>query len=421
VNGPTALVDVRPLRVHPEFRRLWIGTTASGFGSQFTSFAVAYFVWTTTRNPAMVGAIGLASAAPLIVFALVGASFADAVDRRRLVILTTCGQIVTSASMALLSTRSGGAVWPMFGLVAVSSGLSAIGFPARRALVPRLLPKERLQAGLALNHMSFQLAMLVGPTVAGLVTARWGTTACFAIDALTFAAGLYGVTSLHTAAPASGESRPGWRAVADAARLVARVPALAGAFLSDLCATVLAMPMALFPVLNQDKFGGSPQTLGFLLSAVAVGGVTAAALSGLVTHRQRTGVVLLACGAVWGVSLAGVGLTGSLAVVLVLLGVAGAADTWAVISRGTIVQLTTPESYRGRVSAMEHVVGAAGPQLGNFRAGLVAAASSGNVAIVTGGVACLLSMALLATRVPALRRFRVSSAATGDVEVGPQR
>ena len=197
MNGPTALVDVRPLRVHPEFRRLWIGTTASGFGSQFTSFAVAYFVWTTTRNPAMVGAIGLASAAPLIVFALVGASFADAVDRRRLVILTTCGQIVTSASMALLSTRSGGAVWPMFGLVAVSSGLSAIGFPARRALVPRLLPKERLQAGLALNHMSFQLAMLVGPTVAGLVTARWGTTACFAIDALTFAAGLYGVTSLH--------------------------------------------------------------------------------------------------------------------------------------------------------------------------------------------------------------------------------
>lgn len=99
--------------------------------------------------------------------------------------------------------------------------------------------------------------------------------------------------------------------------------------------------------------------------------MTTATLSGFVTHWQRTGVVLLACGAVWGTSLAGIGLTGSLAVVLLLLGVAGAADTWAVISRGTIVQLTTPESYRGRVSAMEHVVGAAGPQLGNFRAGLV--------------------------------------------------
>jgi len=137
VIGPNALVDLRPLRDHPRFRRLWIGTTASGFGSQFTSFAVAYFVWTTTRSPAMVGAIGLASAAPLIVFALVGASFADAVDRRRLVILTTFGQIVASVSMAVLSTRSAGVVWPMFGLVAVSSGLSAIGFPARRALVPR--------------------------------------------------------------------------------------------------------------------------------------------------------------------------------------------------------------------------------------------------------------------------------------------
>ncbi len=410
MNGPSALVDVRPLREQAPFRRLWLGTTASAFGSQLTTFAVAYFVWTTTHDPAMVGAIGLASAAPLIVFALVGASFADAVDRRRLVIWTTLGQIVTSSAMALLSTRSGGVVWQMFALVTVSSGLAAIGFPARRALVPRLLPKEQLQAGLALNHMSFQLAMLVGPTVAGLITARWGTTVCFAIDALTFVAGLYGVWSLPAAGPASAGSPPGWRAVADAARLVARVPALGGAFLSDLGATVLAMPMALFPVLNQSKFGGSPQTLGLLLSAVAVGGVTAAALSGLVTHRQPTGVVLMACGAVWGASLAGVGLTGSLAVVLVLLGVAGAADTWAVISRGTIVQLSTPESHRGRVSAMEHVVGAAGPQVGNFRAGLVAAASSGDVAILTGGVACVLSMAVLAAWVPALRRFRVSAA-----------
>lgn len=110
MNGPTALVDVRPLRGHPEFRRLWIGTTASGFGSQFTSFAVAYFVWTTTHSPAMVGAIGLAAAAPLIVFALVGASFADTVDRRRLVILTTLGQVVTSLAMVGLSTRSDGVV-----------------------------------------------------------------------------------------------------------------------------------------------------------------------------------------------------------------------------------------------------------------------------------------------------------------------
>lgn len=283
MNGPAALVDVRPLRDHSQFRRLWIGTTASGFGSQFTSFAVAYFVWTSTRNPAMVGAIGLAAAAPLIVFALIGATFADAVDRRRLVVLTTLGQIVTSVVMVIASTRSEGAVWPMFGLVAVSSGLAAIGFPARRALVVRLLPRERLQAGLALHHMSFQLAMLVGPSLAGLVTARWGTPACFAIDALTFVAGLYGVTSLAAPVATSGETQPGWRAVVDAARLVARVPALAGAFLSDLCATVLAMPMALFPVLNQAKFGGSPQTLGFLFSAVAVGGVAAAALSGLVT------------------------------------------------------------------------------------------------------------------------------------------
>ncbi len=303
-----ALVDLRPLRDAPLFRRLWIGTTTSALGGQLTTFAVAYFVWTTTHSPAMVGGIGLAAGLPLIVFALVGASFTDSVDRRRLVVWTTLGQVAVSATMAVLSRWASGGVWPMFGLVAVASALSAIGYPARRAFVPGLLAPNQLQAGLALNHLSFQLAMLVGPAAAGVITAAWGTTACFVIDAASFVVGLYGVVSLPRLGPSSSTARPGARAVAEAIRFTARTPALGGAFLSDLCATVLAMPMALFPVINQQKFGGSPQTLGLLFSAVAVGGVSASAVSGLVTRRTRPGVVLLACGAVWGASLAGVGL-----------------------------------------------------------------------------------------------------------------
>ena len=405
MSGPRSLVvDLRPLREHPGFRRLWWGTTLSAVGSQLTSFAATFVVWDVTRSPVLVGALGLAVAVPLIVFALLGGSVADAVDRRRLVLLTTAGQVATSLGLAALVLLHRPAVWALFLLVGLASALSAVGSPARRTFTAVLLPPERLPAGLALGQMSFQLSILLGPALAGLLTARWGASTCFALDAASFAVALLAASTL----PATGRSsthRPGVGAVAAGLRFVARTPVVAGVFASDLLATVLAMPMALFPVLNQEKFGGSAETLGLFLSAVAVGGVAASALSGTVTHRRRPGLTVLACGAVWGVALAGVGVAGPLPLVLSLLAVAGAADTWSVTARGAVVQLSTPEHLRGRVSALEHLVGAAGPHLGGLRAGLVAAATSGGVAMVSGGLACLAGIALLAARGRQLRSF----------------
>jgi MFS family permease len=403
----SALLDLRPVREVAAFRRLWVGTTASAFGGQMSAYAVLFYVWERTHSPAMVGVAGLATAAPLIVFALLGSAFADHVDRRTLLLWTTWAQVVVAAAMAALAAVGGGA-WPLLGLVAASSGLSAITGPARRALVPALLPQSRLAAGLALNHLSFQAAMLLGPVVAGVVTAMWGVEVCFAVDAVSFLAALWGIAGLpagqRTAAPTGNR---GVRAVVEGVRLTVRVPAIGGALLTDLVATVLAMPIALFPVLNEEKFDGDPQTLGWLLAAVAVGGVAASALSGVITRRDSAGRVLLACAATWGVALAGVALTDQLVVVLGLLAIAGAADTWSVVSRGTVVQAETPEEFRGRVAALEHVVGAAGPHVGGFRAGLVAGASSGSVAMLVGGVSCLVGVAAIAARCRALRTFRV--------------
>lgn len=402
-----ALVDLRPLREHPTFRRLWLGTTASGFGGQLGSFAVTFHVWDHTRNPLYVGLIGLFTAAPLIAFALVGSAFTDHVDRRRLALSTTWGQLVTSLLMAAVAVSSAG-VWVMLVLAGINSGLAALGIPARRTFIPRLLPSDRLAAGLALNHLSFQMAMLLGPALAGVLTAVWGTTMCFIINAATFVAALIGIAGLPATGAVGGIGRAGAAAVWAGIRFAARTPAVRGAFLSDLTATVLAMPVALFPVINEEKFGGSPQVLGLLTSAVAVGGVLASALSGLITRRNRPGLVLLACGAAWGMSLAGVGLAEQLPVVLSLLAVAGVADTWSVVSIGTVVQSSTPDSHRGRVASLEHIVGAAGPQVGGLRAGLVAAGTSGGTALVIGGVTCLAGIGLIAACTPQLRRFTVT-------------
>lgn len=403
---PSALVDTRALREHPQFRRLWLGTTASGFGSQIGFFAITYHIWDRTRSPALVGLIGLFIAVPMIGVALAGTAFSDHVDRRRLAIVTVWIQIATTLGMAGVAAWSSDGVWAMLGLVAVASGCMALSSPAWRALVPHLLPPDRLSAGLALNHLSFQMAMLFGPALAGVITARWGTAACLFVDAATFVAALVGLAGLPRVSPAAA-GRPGMLAVLEGVRFTARTAAVRGALLSDLAATFLAMPMAVFPVINQEKLGGSPEVLGLLTSAVAVGGVLASGVSGLVTRQARPGTVLLGCGAVWGAALATVGVSDQLWVVLVLLGVAGGADTWAVVSRGTVVQAATPDTHRGRVSALEHIVGVAGPQLGGLRAGLVAAGTSGGVSLVVGGVACVAGIGLIATLVPQLRRFTV--------------
>jgi MFS family permease len=401
-----ALVDVRPLRENSTFRRLWLGTTASGFGGQFGQFAVVYYVWQRSHNAAVVGLVGLVSAVPLIVLALAGSAFADHIDRRRLALRCTWLQLLVSAAMTVVAFTGLGGVPEMLVLVALMSGFSALAAPARQTFVPALLAGERLGAGLALNHSSFQLAMLLGPAAAGVLTAAAGLPWCFAFDTLTFTAALIGLTGLP-AGLTTGEGRAGVAAIKAGLAYASRTPQVRGALLADLAATAFAMPVALFPVINAQRFGGRPEVLGLFTTALAVGGVTASILSGLATRRRRPGLVLLTCGSIWAASLALAGVTNHLYAVLALLAAAGAADTWAVVSRGTVVQTVTPDAYRGRVSSLEYVAGVAGPELGNLRAGLVAAATSGAASLAIGGLVSLIATGLIALTTPALRRFSI--------------
>jgi predicted MFS family arabinose efflux permease len=299
-----------------------------------------------------------------------------------------------------------GSIVPVLVLVATQTACQALGSSSRRTFVARLLPREQVPAGVALNHVGFQLAMLAGPALAGLVLARGGLTACYLVDAAAVAASLHGVARLPAMRPDGTAARVDLRSTWDGWRFLLRRPVLSGSVVADLAATVLAMPVALFPVLNQERFGGDPRTLGLFLSAIAVGGIAAGFGSGSFTRARRPGAVMLVAAAVWGAGLAGVGVVSGLPATLACLAVAGAADTVAVISRGTVVQLATPDAYLGRVTSVEHVVGAGGPGLGNARAGAVAALTSASFAAASGGLACVLVVGVLAVADPALRRWQ---------------
>ncbi|GAA5135621.1 MFS transporter [Pseudonocardia adelaidensis] len=403
------LLDARPLRSSPPFRRVWVGNALSTVGGQLAVVAVLQQTWELTGSPVAVGAIGLAQAVPMIVFGLVGGALADAVDRRRLVLVTTLGQMVVAGLLAVQAFAGVGSLSVLLALVALQSAAGALGAPARRTFAARLLPADQVGAGLALFNLGFQVSMLVGPAIAGVMAARFGVGACYAVDTLTFLAALYGVVRLPPLPPDGAATRPGVAAVVAGWRFILGRPVLAGAFLTDVIATVLAMPIALFPVVNAERFGGDPQTLGLFLSAIAVGGIVAGLASGTVTRSRRPGLVMLVAAGIWGVALAAFGWAPSAWLALGCLAVAGAADTISVISRGALVQLATPDVYRGRVSAVEDIVGMAGPYLGNFRAGLVAGATTAGFAAVSGGLLCVLGIALVALTTPALRRPAMSA------------
>jgi MFS family permease len=401
------LADISPLRTSPAFRRLWTGTTLSSVGGALTSFAVPLQVYDITRSPFAVGVIGVAAMVPTLAIGLLGGALADAVDRRKLVLAATSGLAAVSAGLAIQAFAGLRLVWLLYALVAVESSLSAINIPARSTFVPRLLPPGQLPAGLALNRLSFQITLTAGPALAGLITAapHLGLSACYALDAVSFAAALYGVGRLPAMPPQAAAARPGPRAVAEGVSFIRRSPLLAGAFLADLSATVFGLPVALFPAINAGRFHGDPRTLGLFISAIGVGGLVSALLSGPVRHISRPGLAMLATVSVWGAAFAGFAIAHSLWLTLSLLAVAGAADTFTVVLRGTIVQANTPDQLRGRVMAADYVVGAGGAQLGNVEAGALGSLTSPTISALAGGLATIAAAIVVGVALPAFTRY----------------
>ncbi|WP_405840285.1 MFS transporter [Streptomyces sp. NBC_01518] len=397
------LIDVRPLRTSPVFRRLLIGRTVSTLGGFMTMVTVMYQVWDMTHSTVWTGAVGVAQALPMIGFGLFAGAWADRADRRRVYLTGTAGSAACSLLLAVQGFTGHVPVAVVLALVAAQSAFAAIGAPAQGVFVPRLLPKDQVAAGLALNQVTGQSMMLLGPAVAGVVLGWWGIGVCYLLDTLSFGASFYGAFGLPPLPPEGEKSRPGLHGMFDGLRFLAGHRVVRGALITDLAATVLAMPVSLFPLINAERFGGDPRTLGLFLSALAVGGVTATALSGPVTRLARPGSVMLCGAAGWGAALACFGLMTNPWAGLALLALAGAADATSVVARSTIVQTRTPDALLGRVTAAEQIIGQAGPNLGNLRGGLVAGWTSGATALFTGGLLCVLAVAGVGASTPELR------------------
>ncbi len=396
------LTDVRPLQASPAYRRLFLGNTVAQLGQQMTNVAVAIQVYSLTHSSFYVGLVGLFALGPLVTFGLYGGAIADAVDRRTLALVASAGLWSVSLALAAQAYLRLGSVWVLFGCVAVQAAFYALNNPARNAMVPRLLEPALIPPAAALNMASSNLGITVGPVLGALVIKGEGFAAAYTIDVVTFAAAYYALLRLPKMPPLHAGGRAGLRAVADGLGFLRRSPNLRMTFVLDLCAMVLAQPRALFPALAYKVYGGGAGVVGLLQAAPAAGAVVAFLFSGWIGRVRLQGLAVVVSVLVYGAVVGSVGLTTVLWVGVVLLAMSGMADMVSAAYRSTILQVAAPDQLRGRLQGVFIVVVAGGPRAGDFLAGSVAAAVGERVALVAGGLACIVGV-LLATALQ--RRF----------------
>jgi hypothetical protein len=398
------LSDVTPLRESPQYRLLYAGELLAFLGSQLTVVAVPLQVYLQTRSSLAVGLVGLAQLGPLLACSLVGGVVVDAVDRRVLLVWVQLARGALSLGLVANALRPEPALWPLYVLTAAGAGLQAVDAPARTAAIPAMVRRELLPAAAALHQILMQVGVVAGPAVAGLLVARAGLAAAYAIDVATFLLASLLALALRPLPPGAGAAHAGVASVMEGFRFLRGRRALQGTFLIDLNAMVFGMPRALFPALGTELFGGGPGTVGLLYAAPGAGALLGALTAGWVGGVRRQGRAVLVAVTVWGAAITVFGLVSWLPLALALLAVAGAADVVSAVFRNAILQLTVPDGLRGRLAAIHIAVVTGGPRLGDAEAGAVAALTSPQVSVVTGGLACLTGVALLAWRIPELDR-----------------
>jgi MFS family permease len=405
------LVDTAPLRLDRDYRWLWAGQTINGIGTQITRIALPYQVYVLTGSTLAVAALTTVQLIPILVFALGAGSVADAVDRRKLLLVTQLGLLACTAALVGLALLGSPSLVALFAVAFAAAGLGAVDQPARSSAVPRLVPPERLPAAIALNQLNFQVGSVVGPAIGGALIATVGLAGAYFADVLTFAASIIGVLMIAPLPPMGAVTRPGLAAIREGLRFVSARRVILSTFVIDLNAMIFGMPTSLFPALALDVFKVGPQGLGLLAAAPAAGAFLGALLSGWVSSIRRIGLAVIVAVAIWGAAIALFGLsTFSFGLALVFLAIAGAADVLSAVFRSTIVQFETPDELRGRVTSIHILVVTSGPRLGDIEAATVAAIVGPQLSVVSGGVLCLLGVVVVARLFPELGRHVAKTA-----------
>jgi len=397
-------IDVAPLRKYRDYRLLFIGQMISYLGTMVSYMAVPYQVYELTKSTAMVGALGLAQLGPVVIFGLLGGTFADRINRRRLLLISEAVMALIVLALLINSFLPQPSVAMIFVLVAILQAVTGFHRPAMEALTQKMVEPSDYAAVGALGSFRASSGAIGGPMLGGVLIAGAGLTGAYLFDLLSFVGALACVALMSRVPnPEPRETSP----LADAregVRFALSKPELIGTYLIDIVAMLFAFPVALFPAMA-EQWGGA-KAAGILFSAMAIGSLVATVFSGWSSKVQRHGRVVVIAAIFWGVFIIGAGFSSSLWIAVFFLALAGAADMFSGLFRGVIWNHSVPNVMRGRLSGIEMISYMVGPLLGNTRAGWVAAKSGVAFSLWSGGTICVCAVVFTAFLLPKFWRYR---------------
>jgi MFS family permease len=401
-TGPFAALQFR------EFRLLWGGQVFSMVGTRMQQAALLWHLYEITHSPFALGAIGFARVVPLLLFALIGGVAADALDRRRMMLVSQSIMGVLAAALGVWSLIGLRSAWPIYAVAALSAAVGAFDAPARQSLIPSLVPRDLLAKAVSLNSLTSQVAAILGPTLMGLLIARHSVGLVYCINAASFLAVIAALLAMRPAADETRVERPkvSLTAALEGLTFMRSAKLLLSLMLLDFLATFFSSANVLLPVYAKDILHVGPAGYGTLAAAPSVGAVLAAAVMSVLPPIRRQGMVVLWAVFAYGVATILFGM--SAAYWLCFLGLAGtgAADTVSTVLRQTIRQLATPDYLRGRMTSINQLFFQGGPQLGELEAGLVAGWLGAPFAVISGGIGCILVVLAMARYAPWLRDYQ---------------
>ncbi len=390
---------------HRPFVLYWLARFCATFAVQIIAVAVAWQVYDLTRDPLDLGIIGMVQFLPMLLLVLVTGSVADRYGHRLVMLVSLIVQVLCAAGIFLFAWRGLTTPMPIFVALTVLAVARAFFGPASQALVVYLVPKHDFANAVGWNSSAWQVASIVGPVAGGLLYGVAATVA-YGTSAVILAVATVLMVMIPSTPPPAEIRRITFASLFDGLWFIRKHKLVLGAISLDLFAVLLGGAVALLPIYARDILQLGPWGLGFLRAAPGIGAVLTAALLATNPVRDHAGRILLVFVGLFGLFTVGFGLSTTAWWSIVLLALIGAADMVSVVIRETLLQLWTPDEVRGRVNAVNMVFLGASNELGEFRAGMMAAWVGVVPAVVFGGVGAVGVAVVWALLFPSLRDAR---------------
>ncbi len=383
----------KPFKVlaNRDFRLLWTGQGVSQLGTQMRIAAIGWQIYLLTHDPLQLGFIGLCRVVPLVLCSLIGGSAADAVDRRKLLLVTEAVLMACSAALALVTLAGIVNVWWIYGIIIISSATNAFERPSYSALIPSLVPRHQLPNALALGTVNWQAATVVGPGLGGVLIALVGVQGVYFVDAFSYVAVIAALLLIHFRPLGPSGQKISIEAALEGIRFVWHKKILVAIMLLDFSATFFASATTLLPIFATDVLHTNELGFGILSGAEALGAVTASLILAWfnLNKYRRPGYIVLTAVFFYSIFTIIFGFSNWFPLSLLCLALIGAFDTVSMVFRHTISQLITPDEMRGRMQSVNMIFFAGGPQFGEVEAGVVARVAGAPFSVITGGFACV--------------------------------